>query len=293
MKKAFLIITMAVFAISSLQAQIVDEMNLPDYKKFIGEEIEGVNTAMHNISSKFGLSNDKITRTVKRNAESGQINSFMAIVPFEGNKKDLEPYIKTAVDEFVKTQATKAYNFGFIEPNQVAGYHFSTLTDDGDVDDPSSNLLLLKVGENANLVYIEVKNSENPMLRNFYAIKWSEGIHLGVNGKVESETITGTLYTIISKRPDVIERIRQNKQQQAQARPQTQEELMDRIPDDVKIKMTLLDNLQKEYDRQIENLRDAVSDERISPKDARKQIKVLELKRQKTLDEMHSLIMGL
>lgn len=302
MKKTFLIITMALFAISSLQAQIVEEMNLPDYKKFIGEEIEGVTFTMHNISSKFGVTDNIITRTVKRNAESGLINSFMAIVPFEGNKKDLEPYIKTAVDEFVKTQATKAYNFGIVGPSQVAGYHFSTLTDDGDVNDPSSNLLLLKVGENANLVYIEVKNSENPMLRNFYAIKWSEGVHLGLNGKVESETIAGTLYTIISKRPDVIEReqqSKQDKQQQAQAGPKSESELMEKMPDGVKIKMTLLDNLQKEYNRQIEDLRNLIINgmfENVIKEDkksVRKQIKILEDKRQQVLDEMHNLIMGM
>lgn len=154
----------------------------------------------------------------------------------------------------------------------------------------ADKLTIMDDGEDAKLVFMEVKESEDPTLRWFYGLKWTgEGSHL-----------SGTIYTILSKRPDLIE-LEQNVPAQSDmtavpSKAMTEEDLMESFDDATMRKMAILDRLLKLYDKEQKDLyglyRNAFT---IGTSDFRasiaKQMEALMKKRQEALDELHKIAM--
>jgi len=152
----------------------------------------------------------KIVQSLKRNPESGNLISKVYIVPFNGTegKFDFNDINYSATIESMMERAQGyfekgkdyAYSYAHLLPGQKADAAFGTWVG----DDKSSFVKILDAGQLPlyEVYYLEVKNSDDPTLRDFYALIWKKY----KKEKAINTSFEGYVYCITSKRPDLIAR---------------------------------------------------------------------------------------
>lgn len=277
MKRITLTILATVMTFCGIQAQdtATDLRNLDD--------------CLQKIADQYGIK-DKAILKRDVNPLTNRLKSGSEIVPFEQNGENddglLSKLIAQADSAFFQCVMTRScYKFGRIYPH-TPDSDYTIYTGETAAD----KLTIMDAGEDAKLVFMEVKESEDPTLRWFYGLKWTgEGSHL-----------SGTIYTILSKRPDLIE-LAQNAPVQSYittvpSKSRTPDDIMASIDEATMRKMTVLNGLLKQYDKEQKDLygqyRNALS---LGNAELRgsitKQIKALMKKRQEVLDELHKIAM--
>ncbi|MBR6198325.1 MAG: hypothetical protein IKQ72_12100 [Bacteroidaceae bacterium] len=198
MKKMILMLVAIMIAACGIKAINIEQPkaaveNNSEYKspdKFI--------SCINIIIDKWG-DKDKTQNTVSRNPESGAIVSKVVIVPFNHGRSPqtfLEADLKKAINAYDDDKEC-AYNYGRI--NNVGGDrpprdYWATFTGE---DEGFQEIILSQADRlTYNLVFMEVKNADDPTKRDFYAIKWRK----------RQEDYDGKVYMITSKRPDLIMR---------------------------------------------------------------------------------------
>lgn len=251
-------------------------------------DLRNLDDCLQKIADQYGIK-DKAILKRDVNPLTNRLKSGSEIVPFEQNGENddglLSKLIAQADSAFFQCVMTSScYKFGRTNSGHTI-YTGETAAD---------KLTIMDDGEDAKLVFMEVKESEDPTLRWFYGLKWTgEGSHL-----------SGTIYTILSKRPDLIE-LEQNAPAQSDmtavpSKAMTEEDLMEdlmaSIDEATMRKMAILDRLLKLYDKEQKDLyglyRNAFT---IGTSDFRaniaKQMEALMKKRQEALDELHKIAM--
>lgn len=251
-------------------------------------DLRNLDDCLQKIADQYGIK-DKAILKREVNPLTNRLKSGSEIVPFEQNGENddglLSKLIAQADSAFFQCVMTSScYKFGRTNSGHTI-YTGETAAD---------KLTIMDDGEDAKLVFMEVKESEDPTLRWFYGLKWTgEGSHL-----------SGTIYTILSKRPDLIE-LEQNAPAQSDmtavpSKAMTEEDLMEdlmaSIDEATMRKMAILDRLLKLYDKEQKDLyglyRNAFT---IGTSDFRaniaKQMEALMKKRQEALDELHKIAM--
>lgn len=281
MKRITLTILAIVMTFCGIQAQ--------DTATEIATNLRNLDDCLQKIADQYGIK-DKAILKRDVNPLTNRLKSGSEIVPFEQNGENddglLSKLIAQADSAFFQCVMTRScYKFGRIYP----------LTPDSDYtiytgETAADKLTIMDDGEDAKLVFMEVKESEDPTLRWFYGLKWTgEGSHL-----------SGTIYTILSKRPDLIE-LEQNVPVQSHitadpSKSRTPDDIMASIDEATMRKMTVLNGLLKQYDKERNDLynqyRNALSLGNAELKGSiTKQIKALMKKRQEALDELHKIAM--
>lgn len=247
-------------------------------------DLRNLDDCLQKIADQYGIK-DKAILKRETNPLTNRLKSGSEIVPFEQNGENddglLSKLIAQADSAFFQCVMTSScYKFGRTNSGHTI-YTGETAAD---------KLTIMDDGEDAKLVFMEVKESEDPTLRWFYGLKWTgEGSHL-----------SGTIYTILSKRPDLIE-LEQNAPAQSDitavpSKAMTEEDLMESFDEATMRKMAILDRLLKLYDKEQKDLyglyRNAFT---IGTSDFRaniaKQMEALMKKRQEALDELHKIAM--
>lgn len=276
MKRITLTILATVMTFCGIQAQ--------DTATEIATNLRNLDDCLQKIADQYGIK-DKAILKRDVNPLTNRLKSGSEIVPFEQNGENddglLSKLIAQADSAFFQCVMTSScYKFGRTNSGHTI-YTGETAAD---------KLTIMDDGEDAKLVFMEVKESEDPTLRWFYGLKWTgEGSHL-----------SGTIYTILSKRPDLIE-LEQNVPAQSDmtAVPSghtTEEDLMASIDNATKKKIFMLDRLLKQYDDEQKNLyglyRNAFNLSNVELKTSiTKQIEALMKRRQEALDELHKIAM--
>ena len=276
MKRITLTILATVMTFCGIQAQ--------DTATEIATDLRNLDHCLQKIADQYGIK-DKAILKRDVNPSTNRVKNLTEIVPFEQNGENddglLSKLIAQADSAFFQCVMTRScYKFGRTNSGHTI-YTGETAAD---------KLTIMDDGEDAKLVFMEVKESEDPTLRWFYGLKWTgEGSHL-----------SGTIYTILSKRPDLIE-LAQNAPVQSYittipSKSRTPDDIMASIDEATMRKMAVLDRLLKQYDdeqkdlyghyRTAYNLGNAELRGSIA-----KQIKVLMKKRQEALDELHKIAM--
>ena len=247
-------------------------------------DLRNLDDCLQKIADQYGIK-DKAILKRDVNPLTNRLKSGSEIVPFEQNGENddglLSKLIAQADSAFFQCVMTSScYKFGRTNSGHTI-YTGETAAD---------KLTIMDDGEDAKLVFMEVKESEDPTLRWFYGLKWTgEGSHL-----------SGTIYTILSKRPDLIE-LEQNAPAQSDmtavpSKSRTPDDIMASIDEATMRKMTVLNGLLKQYDKERNDLynqyRNALSLGNAELKGSiTKQIKALMKKRQEALDELHKIAM--
>lgn len=280
MKRITLTILATVMTFCGIQAQ--------DTATEIATDLRNLDHCLQKIADQYGIK-DKAILKRDVNPSTNRVKNLTEIVPFEQNGENddglLSKLIAQADSAFFQCVMTSScYKFGRTNSGHTI-YTGETAAD---------KLTIMDDGEDAKLVFMEVKESEDPTLRWFYGLKWTgEGSHL-----------SGTIYTILSKRPDLIE-LAQNAPVQSYittipSKAMTEEDLMEdlmaSIDEATMRKMAILDRLLKLYDKEQKDLyglyRNAFT---IGTSDFRaniaKQMEALMKKRQEALDELHKIAM--
>lgn len=247
-------------------------------------DLRNLDDCLQKIADQYGIKDKAILRR-DVNPLTNRLKSGSEIVPFEQNGENddglLSKLIAQADSAFFQCVMTRScYKFGRTNSGHTI-YTGETAAD---------KLTIMDDGEDAKLVFMEVKESEDPTLRWFYGLKWTgEGSHL-----------SGTIYTILSKRPDLIE-LEQNAPAQSDmtavpSKSRTPDDIMASIDEATKKKIFMLDRLLKQYDDEQKNLyglyRNAFNLGNAELKTSiTKQIEALMKKRQEALDELHKIAM--
>ena len=144
---------------------------------------------LNDVISSWGL-NDANQFSVKRNPNTNLIESSERIVSFSAKENFYPEQIEKA---FMKDEPL-SYSFIHVAPHNTQLYSIDMVNSDNKVvpDIP------VRRNYNQEMWFMCVKNTENPELRDIYAIVWEKGR--------ESKIITGSVYMITSKRPDLYER---------------------------------------------------------------------------------------
>ena len=144
---------------------------------------------LNDVISSWGL-NDANQFSVKRNPNTNLIESSERIVSFSAKENFCPEQIEKA---FMKDEPL-SYSFIHVAPHNTQLYSIDMVNSDNKVvpDIP------VRRNYNQEMWFMCVKNTENPELRDIYAIVWEKGR--------ESKIITGSVYMITSKRPDLYER---------------------------------------------------------------------------------------
>lgn len=281
MKRITLTILAIVMTFCGIQAQ--------DTATEIATDLRNLDDCLQKIADQYGIK-DKAILKRDVNPLTNRLKSGSEIVPFEQNGENddglLSKLIAQADSAFFQCVMTRScYKFGRIYPH-APDSDYTIYTGETTAD----KLTIMDAGEDAKLVFMEVKESEDPTLRWFYGLKWTgEGSHL-----------SGTIYTILSKRPDLIE-LEQNAPVQSHitanpSKSRTPDDIMASIDEATMRKMAMLDRLLKQYDDEQKNLyglyRNALNFNNAELKTSiTKQIEALMKKRQEALDKLHKIAM--
>lgn len=276
MKRITLTILATVMTFCGIQAQ--------DTATEIATDLRNLDDCLQKIADQYGIK-DKAILKRDVNPLTNRLKSGSEIVPFEQNGENddglLSKLIAQADSAFFQCVMTSScYKFGRTNSGHTI-YTGETAAD---------KLTIMDDGEDAKLVFMEVKESEDPTLRWFYGLKWTgEGSHL-----------SGTIYTILSKRPDLIE-LEQNAPVQSHitadpSKSRTPEDIMASIDEATMRKMTVLDELLKLYDKEQKDLYDHyINAFNLGNAELKtsitKQMEALMKKRQEALDELHKIAM--
>jgi len=144
---------------------------------------------LNDVISSWGL-NDANQFSVKRNPNTNLIESSERIVSFSAKENFCPDQIEKA---FMKDEPL-SYSFIHVAPHNTQLYSIDMVNNDNKVV-PG---IPVRRNYNQEMWFMCVKNTENPELRDIYAIVWEEGR--------SSKIITGSVYMITSKRPDLYER---------------------------------------------------------------------------------------
>lgn len=276
MKRITLTILAIVMTFCGIQAQ--------DTATEIATNLRNLDDCLQKIANQYGIK-DKAILKRDVNPLTNRLKSGSEIVPFEQNGENddglLSKLIAQADSAFFQCVMTSScYKFGRTNSGHTI-YTGETAAD---------KLTIMDDGEDAKLVFMEVKESEDPTLRWFYGLKWTgEGSHL-----------SGTIYTILSKRPDLIE-LEQNAPAQSDmtadpSKSRTPDDIMASIDEATMRKMTVLDELLKLYDKEQKDLYDHyINAFNLGNAELKtsitKQMEALMKKRQEVLDELHKIAM--
>lgn len=255
-------------------------------------EVHEVMVVMNKIAQFYGLKGEVQTESA-RQPESGALISSLNIIPFRANQNDridIEKapssgeYEETDIRELIgeAKQAFKSCNISY-----SSGYLQGRMCDEEyNVQiAPGKSLTLLSPNTDEQLLYMEVKNKENPTLRDFFAVKWCYD---------DSIMVSGALYFITNRRPDLAEKDEQTAAILEFTQSHTANSVLPSVHISIRQRLALLEKLGAKYDEDIKQLqRDLFNaDTSKEKRRIRKQIKPLNKKRQEVLDEMHHIIMN-
>lgn len=267
------------------------KMIYPIGPKYMQPEVYDATVIMNKIAKLFGLK-DNVQTEVVRQPESGALVSSLNIIPFVANIDDRmfvekapssrteeETSIKELIEEAKQAfqSCNISYSCGYLQ-GRLYGENFSTLIA------PGKAIRLLTPNTDEQLVYMEVKNMENPSMRDLYAVKWTVE---------DAATINGALYFLTNRRPDLIEKDNDESgaNVEVKAYPQGGEDW--HPSDKIMAKLKFLQGLNEKYDKDIEKLREdyslTVNNEVKSV--IKEQMQNLYYKRHEVIDEMHSIMM--
>ncbi len=265
------------------------QMIYPIGPKYMQPEVYDVTVIMNKIAKLFGLK-DNVQTEVVRQPESGALVSSLNIIPFEANiddrmfiekapstGKEEETSIKELIEEAKQAfqSCNISYSCGYLQ-GRLYGENFSTLIA------PGKAINLLTPNSDEQLVYMEVKNKENPSMRDFYAVKWNVE---------DAATISGALVFLTNRRPDLIEKDNDESNVEVKAYPQGDEDW--HPSDKIMAKLKFLQSLNEKYDKDIEKLREDYSltiNNEVKGV-IKEQMQNLYYKRHEVIDEMHSIMM--
>ena len=265
------------------------QMIYPIGPKNMQPEVYDATVIMNKIAKLFGLK-DNVQTEVVRQPESGALVSSLNIIPFVANIDDRmfvekapssgteeETSIKELIEEAKQAfqSCNISYSCGYLQ-GRMYGENFSTLIA------PGKAINLLTPNTDGQLVYMEVKNMENPSMRDLYAVKWTVE---------DAATINGALYFLTNRRPDLIEKDNDESNVEVKAYPQGGEDW--HPSDKIMAKLKFLQGLNEKYDKDIEKLREDYSltinnEVKVVIKE---QMQNLYYKRHEVIDEMHSIMM--
>ena len=279
MKRITLTILATVMTFCGIQAQGTATVSTTD--------LCNPTTYLDKIMGHYGIKDREIMRR-EINPLTNRVKNLTVIMPFEqdgehddGLLSELIAQADSAFGQYVFTPS--CYNFGKITPLTTHTGH-TIYTGETTAD----KLTIIDDGEDANLCYMEVKESEDPTLRWFYGLKWTRvGSHL-----------SGTVYIILSKRPDLIEQesLVRSYTTTVSSKATSDEEIMETIDAAIRRKMLELEQLLEKYEDEQAYLHrnyltaDAHSNFKLK-KSITKQMEKLMKKRQDALDELHKIAM--
>ena len=255
--------------------------------------------SMSNLAQKYGYDND-ISLSNKVNPESGRLISSVTTIPFSSAKafenvpmdeilsgkantvtNDFEQIIADVESKF-QSCMSQAYTVG---NTRQGDSHTSINTLTG--DNPSDMICILAQDESASLLYMETKNTDDPEMRDFYAIKWKEQVGC----------TSGIIYLIKSKRPDLV--LKEQQGASSSKARNIDEEMMDYIDVSDKFRINLLGQLIENYDEELNALFEKREqfgyDKKIKKITTltEKQIEYTIKKRQEALNKLHNIIMNI
>ncbi len=237
MKKMILMLVAIMIAACGIKAINIEQPKAAVENNSEYKSPDKVISCLNAVIDKWG-DKDNAKNTVSRNPESGAIVSKVTVMPFTCKDDALfETELKNIVAAFDSDQEC-AYNYGKINHDEFSrgGTDLATYTGE---DDKNSEIILSR-GEHLtyDLLYMEVKNANDPTKRDFYAIKWRK-TQTGYDGRV---------FLITSKRPDLI--INQGKE----AAGQTENNLDEFFNGAEREKFKLLKKTAEMYKKEINEL---------------------------------------
>lgn len=255
-------------------------------------EVHEVMVVMNKIAQFYGLKDEVQTKSA-RQPESFALISSLNIIPFRANQNnriDIEKapssgeYEETDIRELIEKakQAFRScnisYSSGYLQ-GRMYGQEYNVQIV------PGKLLNLLSPNTNEQLLYMEVKNKENPTLRDLFAVQWK------YDG---SDMVSGALYFITNRRPDLAEKDEQTAAKLEFTQSHTANSALTSVHISTRQRLALLEKLGEKYEEDIKQLqRDLFNaDTSKEKRRIRKQIKPLNKKRQEVLNEMHHIIMN-
>lgn len=141
--------------------------------------------ALERIENAYGIKN-KQSITEKRNGVDNAIESSIIIIPFEcPNGLGIMADTKEA---FIKDKDL-GFQFGVYEPGQ--GTTFMTYTSEN-----PNEYIMTRENLSQAYYYINVKNNDNPSLRDHYGVRW----------QAFGDKVKGKVFVITSLRPDLVKK---------------------------------------------------------------------------------------
>lgn len=255
-------------------------------------EVHEVMVVMNKIAQFYGLK-DEVRTESARQPESGALISSLNIIPFRANQNDridIEKapssgeYEETDIRELIEKakQAFRScnisYSSGYLQ-GRMYGQEYNVQIV------PGKLLNLLSPNTDKQLLYMEVKNKENPTLRDLFAVQWEYD---------DSIMVSGALYFITNRRPDLTEKDERTAAELEFTQSHTANSVLPSVHISIRQRLALLEKLGEKYEEDIKQLQRDLFNADTSKEKRRihKQIKQLNKKRQEVLDEMHHIIMN-
>jgi hypothetical protein len=166
---------------------------------------ENVIAALNAVINRCGENEGQVF-SVNRNPATGIIESSMKIVPFRclsiNDQNDFtqrnvalqNDQMMTAVARNFQKDEPLSYQFLHIQPGSNENFSLKVITDNGS----SQGTQRIRTNKNQEMWFMCCKNSENPQLRDAYAIVWELS--------EDKRFLVGAVYMITSLRPDVYEK---------------------------------------------------------------------------------------
>lgn len=188
--------------------------------------------ALKSLGETYGIKDQK-SMTEKRSSVNDALESAIIIIPFEcPNGVGIMAGVKEA---FVEDKDC-GFQFGVYEPGQ--GSIFNTNT-----GNKTREFIMTRENRDQGYYYINVKNSDNPMLRDHYSIQW----------QAFGDKIKGKIFMITSLRPDLI--IEEDSEDDDSPDLCPVEDVFDEA--DISSLGKMMSSLQKELNKQLQEMRKA------------------------------------
>lgn len=178
MKKIFIMLLIALMAVTTISAQRKQQVNTP----------ANVIKTFEFICDLYGQKNSQVY-SVNKNPNTGIIESKEVITPFKCKKT--EPHLTMIADDFHKDEPV-SYQLMHLANGNNEFFRISVATGN------TIKNVNIRTHSNQEMWYMAVKNPENPQLRDVYAIVWEN--------KGDPENVEGMIYMITSLRPDIYEK---------------------------------------------------------------------------------------
>src|SRR5574344_631837 len=183
MKKICIMLIIAISAIATVDAQPMRKQvtNNP------ANVIKQLNFTINNYGQK-----DNQSYSIKKNPNTNIIESSEKIVHFSFRKTADSQQLGLIRDAFTKDESV-SYQFKHIAPGNRDFFSINVLSENGAL----VTQIPVRTSESEEMWYMCCKNTENPQLRDAYAIAWVEPKGEGM--------VEGYIYMITSLRPDIYE----------------------------------------------------------------------------------------